>query len=146
MTKKQPSFEDMFNLDAMKKMMEGAGWDDNELMKMYRENMEALAAANKESADMAKEVAKLQTEFAKESWEDMTSFWTAWAGAGANVQEKADLQQKAVQESLKKAAAHNEKVAKMLKKSQEKMTKDMTEKMKETMDKASQVAKKATKK
>lgn len=141
MTKK-PNFEEMFNLDAIKKVMENSGLENNDLMKMYRQNMEAFTASNKESAEMSKEIAKLQTEFAKESWDDMTKFWTAWSGAGANMQEKTDLQQKATKDSMKKATVHNEKVAKMLKKSQDKMVKDVNDKWKDTMDKANEMAKK----
>jgi phasin family protein len=133
--------EHFFNADAFKPFLSGAGYNQEEAMNQQRRNMEAFTAASKEAAEAAKTLAQCQTAFARESMEDIATFWRNWMSSGTNVQDKVEIQNQAAREGLAKAMAHNKEVTAIVQKTQEKVIRAFGDQVSENIQTATKAAK-----
>lgn len=122
----QFSPEQFFNPEAFKDLLKNAG-----------PGSEAL----KEAADIAKALTECQTKYARESMEDMATFWRNWMSSGSNIKDKMEIQNQATRDCYEKAMAHNKEVAAILQKTQEKAMASFTEKATEAVKTAAKTKK-----
>ncbi len=108
--------EQFFNAEAFKSFLNPSGF-----------NTDSLTAAQKEAAEAAKALVECQANYARESMEDMATFWRNWVSSGSNLQDKVELQTQATREIFAKAVAHNQELSAIVQKTQEKLLRAMGE-------------------
>lgn len=116
--------EQFFNPEAMRPFMDACGY-----------NPEALSKFQQEATEAARTMAQCQADFARESMEDLTTFWRNWMSSGPNMQEKMEIQAQAARDSFAKAVAHNKELTAIMQKTQEKVVNQFSKAVREATPK-----------
>lgn len=101
----------------------------------------AFTALQQETTEAAKNLAQCNTNYARESMEDMATFWRNWMSSGPNLQDKMEIQTQAAREGFAKALAHNKEVTAIMQCTQEKVMKTLNEQTNETFKKSAKAKK-----
>lgn len=139
-------FKDM--IDMMKEMGEKSmqSFDKESLMKSHQRNIEALTEANRMAIDVMKSIATLQSQYIKQSFEDMTKIMRDMMGQpfDKNMDPKEVLtkQSNVMGDQVSRAFEHTSNVTSMLARSQKDIFDNMQKHYYENASNFSDVVKK----
>lgn len=145
MTTAKQGFEQFFNPEAFRSFANPNAMNAEGVTNAYRRKMEAMTNIGQVATEATKNMFQAQTNYAREAMDDMAQFWRNWLSAGTNMQDRLEIQNKATQDSWKKAISHNQELTNLIQKSQEKFLRTMNDQFTESMSEASDVAKRAAK-
>lgn len=132
--------------DLMKNMQAQSGYapgaiDKESMMKAHRKNMESLTEANKMAVEVMKNIATLQSQYIKKTFEDMTeimkSFMKADVSKEAN-QDRTDL----MRNQMHRVFDHSSGISDLIARSQRDMIDRMYDRYNEGASELSDVVKK----
>lgn len=92
--------------------------DKEAMMNSHKKNMEALAEANKMAVEVMKSIAQLQSQYVKQTFEDMTSLMRDTMASPKPTKEAVEKHSNHVKDQVQKAFDHNATITATLAKSQ----------------------------
>lgn len=140
-------FQDM--TDMIKEMGDRSmqSFDKESLMKSHQQNIEALTEANRMAMDVMKSIATLQSQYIKQSFEDMSKIMREMMGQpfdkNADPKDLLTKQSSVVKEQVSRAFEHSTNVTSLLAKSQREMFDSMQKRYQENTANFIDITKKA---
>jgi phasin family protein len=121
------------------------GVDSEQLSENYRRNMEFFTETQKIVSETARNIAELQTEFARQCMDDCSNYFRDIAATGANTGDKIDLHSSSVKSGVERVLSHSDKLGKAIQASNDKVSHMMHNRFKEVVDETKKMAKSAAK-
>jgi phasin family protein len=142
------NFHKAFGPDAFKFFQDfkKPGLEVNTLLEGYRKNMQNIEAAQKAASETLKNLTQAQSQYTRQTMEDLTGLMRHLMASGNNVQEKLELQSKSLKKSVEKAVSHNQEISGILNQTQDKVIKLATHRFGEYVDEVNNIAKSTVKK
>jgi phasin family protein len=142
------NFYQPFGADTFKFFQDfkNPGFEVNTLLESYRKNMQAIEAAQKATAETLKDLTQAQSQYARQTMEDVTGLMRHLMASGNNVQEKLELHSQSLKANVEKAVSHNHAISGILNQSQAKVINLANDRFSEYVDEVNNIAKSATKK
>ncbi|MBL0941964.1 MAG: TIGR01841 family phasin [Alphaproteobacteria bacterium] len=142
------NFHTPFGADAFKFFQDfkNPGLEVNTLLESHRKNMQTIEAAQKAAAETLKELTQAQSQYARQTMEDLTGLMRHLMASGNNLQEKLELQSKSLKANVEKAVSHNHAISGILNQSQSKVVNLTNNRFNQYVDEMKNLVKKNAKK